>query len=388
MNTIAPPRPLDGVLVVELARGLRAAYCGKLLAEQGATVVKVEPLAERAELADGERIWLDAGKQSVVLDWRKESGSGLLRRLIARADVLVEDQEPDALVAAGLTSERLRAENSRLVHTTVTDFGSSGPWARRPATDLIVSALAGMAALNNFAGAAPLREPGDQTSVLAALFGYLGTLTALINRQVTGAGQRVDIAALEAVASVLTPQFLGASYQGVPVGQREPGKEMLWPCKDGWLSLMPNPDRAWQTLIDLFGLEADPADPRFASEPARRRHAPLVRERILPVLAERTRAELFEQLSTMRVVCGMVLRPDELVADPHLAARGSFLRYPLPGAAHGTGALSLPGPGFRLAGEPPAPLSPLTAIEHDIDALLIGAGRHDAQCVYRQEVLR
>ena len=187
---------LNGLVVVELAGGLRAAYCGKLLAGFGAEVVKVEPPDAGARPPDGERLWLDADKRSILLDWREAPAADLLRRLLHRADVLVEDQAPGTLDRAGLAAADLLAAHPRLVHTTITDFGSDGPWAHRPATDLIVSALAGMASLNGLAGRTPLREPGNQTALLAAMFGFVGTLTALTNRRVTGRGQRVDIAAL------------------------------------------------------------------------------------------------------------------------------------------------------------------------------------------------
>jgi crotonobetainyl-CoA:carnitine CoA-transferase CaiB-like acyl-CoA transferase len=363
--------PLAGLLVVELACGIHAAYCGRLLALYGAEVIKVEPPTE-GRVSDGERAWLDAGKRSVLLDWREPAAAGLLRRLLARADALVEDQEPGALDAAGLGDVCLQGDNPGLVHTTVTAFGSDGPWAGRPATDLIVSALSGMASINGFAGAAPLREPGEQTAMLGAMFGFVGTLTALLNRSVTGRGQRVEIAALEAVASVLTPQFLQTSYQGFDFKQRKPGSELLLPCKDGWISLTPYPDRAWETLVSLYGLTVDADDPRFASEVSRRANATAVREAIAPALDARTRREIFEELSALRVVCGMVMRPDELPEDPHLGERHSFLRVEAPGTPFD--GRPLPGPPFRVVGQPPPPPARPVQPGEDIDAVLCRIG--------------
>jgi crotonobetainyl-CoA:carnitine CoA-transferase CaiB-like acyl-CoA transferase len=357
---------LNGLLVVELARSVRAAYCGRLLADCGAEVIKVELPAGAPAIDAGERAWLDAGKQSAALDRRGGPTVELLRRLLARADVLIEDQEPGTLAAAGLSAAALRAANPRLVHTTVTDFGSDGPWARRPTTDLIVSALSGMASLNNMAGGVPLRQPGDQALLIGAMFGYIGTLAALINRGVTGTGQRVDISAMEAVASVLTPQYLHFSYKREPYAQRRPDAEALLRCKDGWLSLTPYPDRAWESLTAIFGLTIDPADERFVSEPARRANAAAVRELLAPALMTRTRREIFELLGAMRVVCGMVMRPDELPRDPHLVERGAFLTQPA--GADGE-CLTVPGPGFRIAGEPPEP-PPLPNAGTDVDAVL------------------
>jgi crotonobetainyl-CoA:carnitine CoA-transferase CaiB-like acyl-CoA transferase len=349
---------LSGLLVVEIGCSLRAAFCGKLLADCGAEVVKIEPMDMSAQTHEGERLWLDAGKRSVMLDWRAAPAVEVLTRLLVRSDVLIEDQPPGALAARGLSPERLRADNPRLVHTSITDFGSDGPWMQRPATDLIISALSGMAALNGLDGRAPLREPGSQTYLLAALFGFIGTLTALINRDVTGRGQHVEVAALEAVASALTPYFLRASYQGTPQRRRKPGEDTLMRCRDGWLSLIPYSDRTWEALIALYGLKVNPNDPYFATEQQRRANIAQIREALSPVFAQRTRRELFEQLSPLRVLCGMVMRPDELPNDLHLTERGSFIRHsPTNGSPAGT----LPGPGFRVAGDRPV-ASPLTAL--------------------------
>jgi crotonobetainyl-CoA:carnitine CoA-transferase CaiB-like acyl-CoA transferase len=361
--------PFAGLLVVEIASTVRGAYCGKLLAELGADVIKVElPDTEPAD--DGERLWLDAAKRSVVLDWRAPAATGLVRRLLARADVLVEDQPPGTLAAHGLSPKRLTAENARLVYTTIADLGADGPWAGRPATDLIVAALCGIAAINGDHGRTPLREPGEQTRIVAALFGFLGTVTALINRGVTGRGQCVEASGLESMINVLLPSFMQASYQGAVTRRRPAGLDSLFECADGYLSLIPYAERTWDTLVALLGLEIDPDDARFATDAARRQNLPALKAVLAPAMRGRTRADLFEELCAARVVCGMVMRPDEVATDPHYRARGSIVR----GVDRQGGERVLPGPGFRVVGRPLPRQAALPDRGAGIDTLLNRAG--------------
>lgn len=340
---------LHGLVVIEVATTRKAAYCGRLFADCGADVIKVElPDHDRPP---GERLWLDRGKANVILDWRAGDGQALLAQLAGRASVLVHDIQPGEYPAMAALLAALQRDDSRLIVTSVSDFGRDGPFAGRPATDLTVAALSGICMINGVRGRQPLREPGNQTALVAALAGFIGTLAAMANRTVTGGGQAVDASALEAMVNVLSPSILQCSYQRGGPARRASATGYLFDCADGQVSIIISSQRSWQTLTEIWGIEAEPGDARFASEGARRVNMDAVRALLRPALESRTRRDVFEELCTVRVPCGILTTPAELITDPHLVQRGSIVRAE---AEEHALALSLPGPSFRVAGEPPA----------------------------------
>ncbi len=334
---------LAGLVAIEAGTTVKAGFCGKLLVDAGAEVIKLS-LPEPDDPPFSE--WLDRGKASVVIDWRIPEGEALLGRLLARADVLVSDIEPPAEAAA---LRDAASRHPRLVHTALTDLGSIGPFAGRPATDLIVSALSGMCYINGQAGRQPLREPGNQASIAGALAGYIGTMAALANRCQTGEGQAVDVSALEAMVNVLSPSVLQCSYQdGAP--HRHPSTDgFLFDCADGQVSIIISAQRSWDTILDIWGITIDPAEADRFTEASRRTNMPAIRALLAPVLAKKTRQEVFEELCMVHVPCGMLMTPADLPHDRHLRERGSFDTL-----ANGARAQRVfPGPGFRVANQPP-----------------------------------
>lgn len=311
---------LEGLVAIELTETIGGRYCGRLLAEMGATVVRVSSPSS----LDADAVWLDPGKQSVALDLDAADGRSLLGRLIERADVLIEDVQATSLAVRGI-DEELLARLPQLVHCSISPFGLSGPWAGRPATDIIVSALAGMCAINGYTDGMPLREPGPQAEMVGALVAFIGILAALEDREVSGAGQRVETSTLESLLNVLAPTVLQQSYQGhgPPRGVR--GGGYLFPCADGWMSLIISANKAWETIVEVLEVPIPEGDTRFATEASRRRHGKEVRELLTPILRSKTRADLFHLLAPMRVVCGMVMEPAELLDDEHLLARRAFV---------------------------------------------------------------
>lgn len=355
-------RLLNGIKVIELSGGgIKASYCTKLFAEFGADVIKCElPDAFHDE---SKRIWLDSGKASVVIDWRLPDGDKLLRLLAKTADVVVWD---DLTPYFDHTDWETGPGPARLIRVGISDMGSDGPLAHSACSDLVVSALSGMAYINGTAGRLPLREPGNQTAIVAALAGFIGALTALANRTQTGEGQSVDVSALEAMVNVLSPSVLQHSYQGGPE-RKSSADGFLFDCADGKVSIIISSERSWQTLVELWDLEVDPSDPRLASEGSRRVNLPAVRTLFEPVLRRKTRRELFEELCAVRVPCGMLLSPSELPDDPHLKARGSFCAVKSGGSTH-----QVPGPSFRIAGQMPPQLNTVPPIGHDTSVQLAG----------------
>ncbi|MBI2863099.1 MAG: CoA transferase [Chloroflexi bacterium] len=355
---------LGDLTVVEIATGVAGPYCGRLLADNGANVVKVElpggdPVravgpfparpGDKAVLSDridagALFLWLNANKRGIVLDWRQAGGRRALRRLIAKADVLIHSGQQPLLGRLRLGPSSLIRLNPGLVVTSVTPFGNSGPWRDRPATDLTISALGGLSFVNGIAGREPLKEPGPQADLLAGLFAHIGTLCALADRATTGKGQAVDASSLEAVASALTPQLTQYSYQGRYPGRPAEGDSTLFACKDGYLSISVSAPATWDFLAGLLDLGSAAYDPAVATNFARAANPERVRELLEPALAAYSRAELFELLGAARVSAGMVLSIRELKEDVHLQARDSFAEVEDPGA----GEVTYPSLPFRL----------------------------------------
>lgn len=354
---------LNGVRALEIGIGIKAGFCGKLLVDAGAEVIKVD-LPDPSP--NGEfSVWLDRGKASVVLDWRISEGRDLLRRLFETADVVISDLEVPAERA---TLERLAAEQPRLIHTSLTDLGHQGPFAERASSDLVVSALSGMCYINGVAGRLPLREPGNQTAIVAALAGFMGAMAALIDRSQTKLGQTVEVSALEAMVNVLSPSVLQCSYQAGAPFRRSAADGFLFDCADGKVSIIISSQRSWETILEVWGIVPDPSEAHRFTEKSRRENMDAIRQLFAPLLLSKTRREVFEDLCLLRVPCGMLMNPGELLADEHLLARGSF--DSLSRSSRGAPAGPFPGPGFRIAGQAPTAERSLPRLGEDTARLL------------------
>ena len=314
---------LEGLRVVELTSHVRGRYCGRLFAELGAYVTRlVEPGVE----SDADSVWLDAGKHIETMP--AATLPEVFPQLGDDVDVLIEDSTDRWTYFARINPPGVRDPLHRwprMVRVIVTPFGLTGPWAGRDVPDLVISALSGIAGINGYADGVPLREPGPQAEMVGALMAFIGALTALEEREQSGQGQTVDASCMEAALNVLAPAVVQWSYTGSGPKRRERGADMLFRCADGWMSLYITANRAWETIVSVLGVDLEPGDDRFADEAGRRKNAKAMREVLEPVLLSKTRKELFELLSPMRVVCGMVMDPRELVEDEHLKARDAFV---------------------------------------------------------------
>lgn len=338
-------RLLSSLRVVEVSTTPKAGFCGKMFIDAGAEVIKMSlpGLSGHGSLSP----WLDRGKSSVVVDWRLPEGMALVERLLGSVDALISDADDEE--GAGALSEAAK-RFPRLVRVSVTDLGVRGPFAGRPATDLVVSALSGMSYINGMAGRTPLREPGNQTAIVAGIAAFLGALAALVNREVTSRGQAVEVSALEAMVNVLSPQVLQWSYQLRSPDRRGSAEGFLFDCADGKVSLMTYRQLSWDTIVALWGVEltAEQAE-RFSTEQGRNQNMAELRSVLAPTLRTKTRQEIFEEICSLRIPCGMVLTPEELPTDPHLSERQSFDSFD----GDGRHRRLFPAPAFRIAGERP-----------------------------------
>jgi formyl-CoA transferase len=338
--------PLDDIRVVELGQLLAGPFCGQLLGDFGAEVIKVEdpgrgdPMRQWGrEKPYGKSLWwpvVARNKKSVTADLRTEEGQDLVRRLVARADVLIENFRPGTLERWGLSAEQLWETNPGLVVTRVTGFGQTGPYAARAGYGSIGEAMGGIRYVTGDSDRPPARAGISLGDSLAATFAALGTLVALHQRQRTGRGQVVDSAIYEAVLAMmesLLPEWQVAGYQRERTGTTLPNvsPSNVYPTADGEMVLIAaNQDTVFRRLSEVMDRPGLASDERYATHGARGRHMEELDATIAEWSATVGADELLERLHDNGVPAGRIYRAKDMFEDPHFAAREAIVRLAHP----------------------------------------------------------
>ena len=338
--------PLDDLRVVEFGQLLAGPFCGQLLGDFGAEVIKVEdpgrgdPMREWGrEKPHGKSLWwpvVARNKKSVTCNLRAPEGQALVRRLLDTADVLVENFRPGTLERWGLAPDVLWRTNPGLVITRVTGYGQSGPYAPRAGFGSIGEAMGGIRYVMGEPARAPVRAGISLGDSLAATFACLGTLVALHNRQRTGRGQVVDSAIYEAVLAMmesLLPEWAVAGYQRERTGATLPNvaPSNVYPTGDGDLILIAaNQDTVFGRLAEAMGRPELAADERYATHSARGSAMAELDALIAQWTAGHPADELLELLHGHGVPAGRIFRAKDMFADPHFAARQAIVTVPHP----------------------------------------------------------
>ena len=312
-------KPLDGLLVADLSRVLAGPYCSMLLADMGATVIKVE-----SSLGDDTRTWMppvkegvstyymsiNRNKKSIVLDFGNPDDLALVKKLISKADICLENFKVGALKKFGLDYESVSVDNPALVYLSISGFGTAGG-ASLPGYDLIVQAVSGLMSLTGEPDGPPFRAGISVFDVMTGLHGLIGVLAALNNRHVTGRGQHVEVNLLATAMSGLVNQTAAYTAAGVVpfrMGNAHPSLfpyEAL-PTKDRDLIITAGNDKQFRSLCQVLGIEHVADDPRFTINADRTKN----REELRPILVEKLREwmsdDLFIALNKVGVPCGPI----------------------------------------------------------------------------------
>lgn len=360
---------LRGVSVVEFGQATASAYCGKLLADFGAEVVKIEPPEGDAHRGHGpfpndvphpERsglfLLLNTGKKSVTLRPGTPRGRALLDALLAGADAFVVGGTPSDLEATDLVPAGLEQAFPSLITVFITPFGMTGPYRDWRATDLTASAISGVTRRIGSAEREPLKLPLAQGGYQAGAAAACALLSAFIARDSSGLGQWIDVAEAEVWATVhagfSVTRYLLAGHLENRSGHRflnQPYPHTVLPCQDGYVALQCAESRQWQRLLQMLGDPEWGRDPRYQDRVRNNReHADELDARLSPWLMERTREEIFARCRERDIPCGPVRTVAEVLEDPHLASRGYFVEAEHPD----TGPLRYPGPVCRLSETP------------------------------------
>ena len=342
----AVPGPLAGVTVLELGQLLAGPFCGQLLGDFGAEVIKLEdpgkgdPMREWGrEKPHGLSLWwpvVARGKKSVTLNLRSPKGQELFRDLVRRADVVVENFRPGTLERWGLGFDALSALNERLVLTRVTGFGQDGPYASRAGYGAIGEAMGGLRYVCGDPSTPPSRMGISIGDALAGTFAAYGTVLALFARERTGRGQVVDSAIYEAVLAMmesLVPEYALGHYVRERTGATLPNvaPSNVYPTADGALVLIAaNQDSVFARLAAAMGEPELASDPRYASHSARGLVQAELDEHIAAWTAGLPAAELEAILDEHAVPQGRIYTAADMLADPHFAARRAIVELPHP----------------------------------------------------------
>jgi CoA:oxalate CoA-transferase len=361
---MSAPGPLAGLLVVDLSRVLAGPFCTMVLADLGARVIKVEaPGGDDARrigpFVGGESAYftsLNRGKQSIALDLKDAADRSVFEKLLACADVLCENFRPGVMERLGYGWEALHERHPRLVLASTSGFGQTGPYAPRPAYDIVVQAMGGMMSLTGHPGGPPTRVGSSLGDITAGLFTAVGIQAALLERERSGSGRRVDVSMLDAQVATLENAIARHAATGEvpgPMGSRHPSIapfEAL-ATAHGHIVIAAGNDALFAVLCETLGRAELARDPRFASNELRRRNAAELSDRLEAALALRPADDWIERLLEAGVPCGPLNDVAAVVADPQVAARNMVVTAPLEGG----GRLEMAGNPVKISGfvDPP-----------------------------------
>jgi formyl-CoA transferase len=333
--------PLADLRVVEMGQLIAGPFCGQLLGDMGAEVIKLEPPGvgdPMRQWGRGQPVWWEViarNKKSASLNLRTPEGQDLARRLIAKADILIENFRPGTLEGWNLAPEPLMAANPRLIVVRMSGYGQTGPYAERTSFGLIGEAMGGWRHIVGEPDRPPSRMGVSIGDSLAATYGALGALSALHERERTGLGQIVDSALYEAVLQVmesLIPEYTVAGMTRERSGAFLPGiaPSNVYACKDGDYLIGANQDGIFRRLCQAMGQPALADDPRYATHAARGEHQAELDGLINAWTGTRDIADVEALLIAHGVPAGRVYRAPEMLDDPHFAAREAIVTLPHP----------------------------------------------------------
>ncbi len=337
---------LADLRVLELGTLLAGPFCGQLLGDMGAEVIKIEPPNQgdpmrawgRHDEADGPSLWwavVSRNKKSITLDLRQSAGQEVLKELVAKADFLLENFRPGTLEKWGLGYDMLSAINPRLIMIRVSGYGQTGPYAHRAGFGAIGEAMGGLRYVVGDPSSPPSRMGISIGDSLAATFACVGALSALHYRERTGRGQMVDSAIYEAVLNMM--ESLITEYDKAGVIRERTGAILpkiapsnVYPTRDGMLLIGANQDTVFKRLCEAMGRPELATDARYSNHRSRGQHQFELDATIGAWTAHQSTRQVLEQMDRHGVPAGLIYRAPDMLEDPHFAAREAIVtvRHP------------------------------------------------------------
>jgi formyl-CoA transferase len=381
LNNSIPDGALRGVRVIEMGQLIAGPFAGKTLGEFGADVIKIEapgsgdPLRNWRMIKEGTSVWWQVqsrNKRSIALDLRSAEGQDIARKLIAEADVLIENFRPGTLEGWGMGWDALSALNPGLVMLRISGYGQTGPYRDLPGFGAIGEAMGGLRHLTGEPDRVPVRCGVSIGDTLAALHGTIGVLTALYHRKVNGGkGQVIDVALHEAVFNVmesLLPEYSAFGAVREAAGSALPGiaPSNAYRCNDGYVLIAGNGDSIFKRLMAVIGRDDLAHDPALADNAGRVVRVAEIDAAISVWTATRPITEVLDLLGGARVPAGKVYTAKDIAEDPHYRARDMILAQ----STRDGYELEVPGVVPKLLGTPGTVRSSAPGLGDDTDGVL------------------
>ncbi|MGB1547518.1 MAG: CaiB/BaiF CoA transferase family protein [Alphaproteobacteria bacterium] len=346
--------PLNGITVVDLTRVLAGPYCTMILAELGARIIKVEPpdgddarrfgpfLARKSLYFAS----LNRGKESIALDLKDAAEKQIFLSLLKDADILVENYRAGTMERLGLGWETLHGRFPRLIYAATSGFGHSGPYAHRPAYDMVAQAMGGIMSLTGHPGGEPTRVGSSIGDITAGLFTTIGIEAALLHREQTGKGMKVDVAMLDSQVAILENaigRYVATQEVPGPLGAQHPSIAPFGAFKasDDYLILASANEATFMRLCDALDRPELANDPRFQENVLRVENVEALKEEIESALATRTKKEWLRIFEDAQVPCSPINNVEDVLNDPQVLARNMVIEIEDPEIGS-----------FRAAGNP------------------------------------
>ena len=381
---------LEGIRVVDLTRILSGPFCSMFLADMGAEVIKIEdpvdgdPVRAQGEIVNGYSSYFatfNRNKRSLTLDLRADAGKAILRDLIRRADVVVNNYRPGVMDKMGFGRAQLRALKPDIISCHVTGFGLDGPYKERPSFDFIAQAMSGFMSVNGFNDGPPMRAAPPVSDLVAGAYAAMGIMAALVRRARTGEGEEVATALTDSMTSMLA-YFAANFFANGKLPQRTGNDHAiaspygLFEAADGQVAIAPANDAVYAKLLEALALTHLAAQPEYRNNAERYARRSAINSEINARTRTQTVAHWIEQLNAAGVPCGRVLNVAEVFDDPqtqHQQMRVS-IEHPL------LGRMDVLGFPIKFTDDPCRMHRPPPLLGADTEAILAELGR-DVQAI-------
>ena len=325
--------------MLDLSEDIAGSFCGRLLADYGADVLKLEPPTGASLRRMGPffgddphpekslfYLLMNLNKKGATLNLETVTGRNILKRLVPHVDVVIESYRPGYLTDFGVGYDDLVAENSSLIMTSITPFGQTGPYSQYKGEEVVNYAMGLIMSISGIQGEEPLKHGGFQAQYEGGLNGAASTSMALFMQGNTGEGQHIDISVTECVASTAMATQTTYTFMGGTLPRRRPSGSNFghpMPCKDGWIIVQTGGGATWDTIAEFFG---DPQlkEPKFADPAQRLRNTVELDQVVLDSIKERGKWDLFTKAAEARMLFGLVQTPSELLECPQLKSRDFY----------------------------------------------------------------